>query len=180
MKTLHGGIGGLTAEQVSTRVLYVLVALAVVVFGAFFLIGYDVPYEDNPEFNAPQLTDLVLVFMYVLVLLAAILAVAAVAISFKARDKSQGKVNNIPAAKIAWGTAGLLVASLLVTFMLGSAEPVPVNGVPYTDVFWLKATDMFINTSLVLLAVAVCGVAFGLSGYSRKIGKRKLKNAEKL
>ena len=88
----------MTAEQVSTRVLYVLVALAVVVFGAFFLIGYDVPYEDNPEFNAPQLTDLVLVFMYVLVLLAAILAVAAVAISFKARDKSQGKVNNIPAA----------------------------------------------------------------------------------
>lgn len=170
----------MTAEQVSTRVLYVLVALAVIVFGAFFMIGYDVPYEDNPEFNAPRLTDLVLVFIYVLVLLAALLAVVAVAISFKARDKSQGKVNNIPAAKIAWGTAGLLVASLLVTFLLGSAEPMTVNGVPYADVFWLKATDMFINTSLVLLAVAVCGVAFGLSGVGRKIGKRKLKNVEKL
>ena len=176
MRTLHGGTGRLTAEQVSTRVLYVLVALAVVVFGAFFLIGYDVPYEDNSEFNAPLLTDVVLVFMYVLVFLAAILAVAAIAIGFKARGKSQGKVNNIPAAKIAWGTAGLLVASLLATFLSGSAEPVPVNGVPYTDVFWLKATDMFINTSLVLLAVAVCGVVFGLSGYNRKIGKRKLKD----
>ena len=61
--------------------LVALVVLAVVVFGAFFLIGYDVPFEDNPEFNAPRLTDLVLVFIYVLVLLAAILAVTAIAIS---------------------------------------------------------------------------------------------------
>lgn len=171
--TRHNILSGLTAEQVSTRVLVALVVLAVVVFGAFFLIGYDVPFEDNPEFNAPRLTDLVLVFIYVLVLLAAILAVTAIAISLKARDKAQGKANNIPAAKIAWGTAGLLVASLLATFLLGSAEPVQVNSVAYTDVFWLKATDMFINTSLVLLLVAVCGVAFGLSGYCRKMGIRK-------
>ena len=156
--TRHNILSGLTAEQVSTRVLVALVVLAVVVFGAFFLIGYDVPFEDNPEFNAPRLTDLVLVFIYVLVLLAAILAVTAIAISLKARDKAQGKANNIPAAKIAWGTAGLLVASLLAA---------------YTDVFWLKATDMFINTSLVLLIVAVLGVAFGLSGYCRKMGIRK-------
>ena len=60
--SLHG-IRKLDAEQVSTRVLYVLVALAVVVFGAFFLIGYDQPYEDDPQFNAPVLTDVVLVFI---------------------------------------------------------------------------------------------------------------------
>ena len=119
MKTRHNILSGLTAEQVSTRVLVALVVLAVVVFDAFFLIGYDVPFEDNPEFNAPRLTDLVLVFIYVLVLLAAILAVTAIAISLKARDKAQGRANNIPSAKIAWGTAGLLVASLLATFLLG-------------------------------------------------------------
>ena len=112
--TRHNILSGLTAEQVSTRVLVVLVVLAVVVFNAFFLIGYDVPFEDNPEFNAPRLTDLVLVFIYVLVLLAAILAVTAIAISLKARDKAQGKANNIPSAKIAWGTAGLLVAHKLI------------------------------------------------------------------
>ena len=53
----------LDAEQLSTRVLYVLVALVVIVFGAFFLIGYDVPYEDHPSFNASLLTEAVLVFM---------------------------------------------------------------------------------------------------------------------
>lgn len=175
MTGLHG-LDKLTTEQVSTRVLYVLVALAVIVFGAFFLIGYDVPYGENPEFNAPRLTDLVLVFIYVLVALAALLAVVAVALSLKMRDKAQETANNIPSARIAWGTAALLFASLLVTFLSGSAEPVTVNGVAYADKFWLKATDMFINTSFVLLGVAVCGVELGLSGYCRKTGVRKIKN----
>ena len=125
--TRHNILSGLTAEQVSTRVLVVLVVLAVVVFGAFFLIGYDVPFEDNPEFNAPRLTDLVLVFIYVLVLLAAILAVTAIAISLKARDKAQGKANNIPSAKIAWGTAGLHPPHHSATFRLGLGGRVQVN-----------------------------------------------------
>ena len=159
----------LDAEQLSTSVLYVLVALVVIVFGAFFLIGYDVPYEDDPSFNAPLLTDAVLVFMYVLVSGAVLLAVAAVAVGQRRSGGSSSVVNNIPAARIAWATVALLVGSLLVTFLLGSSKPVLVNGVEYTDTFWLKATDMFINTSFVLLFVAVCGVVFGLSGYNRKL-----------
>lgn len=163
------GIGGMTAEQVSTRVLYVLVALIAVVFGAFFLIGYDVPYEDNPEFNAPRLTDVVLVFIYLLMAVAVVLASCAVVSGFKKRDRSQDVVNNIPASRIVLFTAVLLVVSLLVTFALGSPAPVTVNGVEYTDTFWLKATDMFINTSIVMLVVAVAGVIFGLSGYARRM-----------
>lgn len=172
--SLHG-IRRLTAEQVSTRVLYVLVALALVVFGAFFLIGYDIPYEEDPSFNAPALTDAVLVFIYVLVAAAVVLAVVAAVLGFMKRDRSQGTANNIPAARIMWAVAALLFGSLLVTFVSGSSEPVLVNGVKYTDTFWLKATDMFINTSFVLLAVAVCGVAFGVSGYNRKLKMKNLK-----
>ena len=170
--SLHG-IRKLDAEQVSTRVLYVLVALAVVVFGAFFLIGYDQPYEDDPQFNAPVLTDVVLVFIYVLVVAALVLAVVAAVLGFRKRDRSQAVVNNIPAGKITLATALLLVGTMLVTFVSGSSELVVVNGVKYADTFWLKATDMFINTSFILLAIAVCGVALGLSGYNRKISIKK-------
>lgn len=162
----------LDSEQISKRILFVVVALIAVVFGAFFLIGYDIPYEDDPSFNAPLLTDLVLVFIYVLVTVTLVLAVASVTLSVKTRDKStQGIVNNVPAAKIALGTTALLFACLCLTFATGSDEPVTVNGTKYADWFWLKTTDMFINTSFVLLAVAVCGVAFGISGYNRKIRK---------
>ena len=100
---------------------------------------------------------------------AVLLACAAVAVGLRRSGGSSSVVNNIPAARIAWATVALLVGSLLVTFLLGSSKPVLVNGVEYTDTFWLKATDMFINTSFVLLFVAVCGVVFGLSGYNRKL-----------
>lgn len=175
-RVTHGRLhGGLTAEQVSTRVLYVLVALTVVLFGAFFLVGYDVPYEDDPTFNAPLLTDAVLVYIYVLTAGSAVLACAAVIVGLKRGGMSQSVVNNIPVARIGWAVAALLSVSLLVTFALGSTEPVTVNGTEYADKFWLRATDMFINTSFVLLFVAVAGVAYGLSGYNRKVKGKKVK-----
>lgn len=170
--SLHGTTR-LKAEKTSASVLYALVALTVLVFGAFFFIGYDTPFEENPEHNAPLLTDLVLVFIYAMVIATIILTAAAVAISMKTGGKSQKVTNNIPTAKIAWGTALLLVVSMAATFATGSSEPVTVNGMEFDDTFWLKATDMFINTSLILLAVAVCGVAFGVSGYNRKISIKK-------
>lgn len=163
----------LSAEQISTRVLYVLIAVIVLLFGAFFLIGFDIHYDEDPTFNAPLFTDAVLIFIYILVLATVGMTAYAVYRSIRGRDKTSDTINNIPAAKIAGFTAGLTVVCLLLTFLLGSSEPVMVNGVKYSDAFWLKATDMFINTASVLLLVAVCGVVFGLSGYSRKISLKK-------
>ncbi len=159
----------LSAEQISTRVLYVLLAVIVLLFGAFFLVGYDTPFEDDPTFNAPLFTDAVLVFIYILTAATVALTACAVYRSIRGRDKTADTINNIPAAKIVWLTTGLTAASLVLTFLFGSSEPVDINGVKYSDVFWLKATDMFINTALILLFIAVCGVVFGLSGYNRKI-----------
>lgn len=159
----------LSSEQISTRVLYVMLAVIVLLFGAFFMIGYDVPFEDDPVFNAPIFTDTVLVFIYILVLVTVIITAFSVFQSIRKRDKASDVINNIPAARIVWLTTGLTAACLLLTFLFGASEPVSVNGVQYSDMFWLKATDMFINTASILLFVAVCGVAYGLSGYNRKI-----------
>ena len=41
-------------EKLSQRVFYVLVGLCVVVFGLFYVVGYDMPYVFNPELNAPR------------------------------------------------------------------------------------------------------------------------------
>ena len=30
-----------------------MIGLAVLVFGLFYLIGYDLPFDENPDFNAP-------------------------------------------------------------------------------------------------------------------------------
>ncbi len=161
------GMGKLTSEQVSSRVLYVLVSLAAVVFCLFFLVGYDIPFDKDPTFNAPLLTDAVLLLIAVLVVLATFLAVCSVVSSVRRRDKSSSVVNNIPAAKISWFTVLLFVTCMVVTFSFGSSEPVNANGVKFNDVFWLKATDMFIDTSVILLVLAAIGVGIGISGYFR-------------
>ena len=41
-----------SAERISQQVFYIMIALAVIVFGLFFLVGYDMPFEENPDFNA--------------------------------------------------------------------------------------------------------------------------------
>lgn len=182
MRKLLRHIYGMTAEQLSTHVLYSLVALTVVVFVLFFTIGYDLPYANDPSFNAPLFTDAVLWFIYILVVSACGVALCSLIRVLRQRDSADDVINNLPAARIKYGVFGLLAALLVLTFLFGSTEPVLVNGVKYTDAVWLRLTDMFLNTSLVLLVVAAIGVAFGLSGSSRKIvlrGKKHTSDSEK-
>ncbi len=43
------------AEKISQQVFYIMIGLAVLVFGLFFLVGYDFAFRENPDFNAPLL-----------------------------------------------------------------------------------------------------------------------------
>lgn len=169
MVRLPKHISGRTTEQLSNSVLYTLVAITVVVFALFFVVGYDRPYINDPSFNAPLFTDAVLWFIYILVAGACVAAFCSLIRAVRQRNGADNVVNNLPAAKIKRGTFLLLAVLLALTFLLGSTEPVLVNGVKYTDSVWLKLTDMFLNTSVVLIVIAALGVAFGLSGQSRKL-----------
>lgn len=177
MRKLFDHISHLTTEQLSTRVLYVLVAITVVVFALFFTVGYDKPYADDPQFNAPQFTDAVLMYIYLLIVAACAVALYSLIRALRRHDDSEDVVNNLPAAKIKLYTFGILAAVLIITFLTGSTEPVIVNGMKFTDAMWLRLTDTFINTSITLLVVAALGVAFGLSGRSRKLVLKKPRKA---
>lgn len=167
------GIETLSADAISKRVLVVLIVLSALVFGAFYLVGYDMPFDDDANFNAPILTDALLCFIYALLAAAIVVCAIAVVRGVRRRDDSEKVSNGVPAAMIVRTTVSLLVVTLVLTFVFGSSEPMKINGEPFTDAFWLKATDMFINTSLVLMAVAVAAVCYGLSGWNRKKGSGK-------
>jgi len=49
---------------------------------------------------------------------------------------------------------------LLITFLLASASPLMINGQPFESGFWLRAADMFIVSSVVLLIVAAAVYAY--------------------
>ena len=67
-------------------------------------------------------------------------------------------INGVPQTRIAWTTAFCFVVCLAVTWLLGSSEPLTINGTLFTSKFWLKAVDMFIYTSIILIIGCLAGV----------------------
>ena len=64
-----------------------------------------------------------------------------------------------------YATAALVAVVLIVTFLAGSSKPVLSNGQPFTDTFWLRATDMFIYTSILL--ICVCSAIVAIAKFRR-------------
>lgn len=73
--------------RLSRIILVVLVALTVVVFGLFWLVGFNMPFIDDPKFNAPLLTDVVIFFVYLMLFL----AIAAIVLSMSGWARRMGK-----------------------------------------------------------------------------------------
>ena len=110
-------------------------------------------------------TDVVAYVMLVLMAVALLAAVIAVlwAVVMAARKRGSGLAkteNRVPARRIAMlMLAGTLVL-LLLTFALGSSVPVLINGKSFDNFFWLRAADMFICSSGVLLVVAALAYVY--------------------
>ena len=157
-----------SAERISQRIFYVLIALSIFVFGLFFLLGYDMPFDENPDFNAPLFTDVLIGLMWLLLIMAIAVVVVSIVKGNRFIGKEADRINGIPAAKIfrfTWLGAFLL---LVLTFAFGSSIPMLINGEEFSDWFWLKASDMLVLTSVIMLMVGVGVVLFGATRYIRK------------
>lgn len=156
------------SERISTFVLYGIVALTVLLFALFFLIGYNTPYEENPDMKAPLLTNVLMWFMYAMTAITVGFAIWSIVRGARTTDKTSATVNGVPAARIAGITAGVTAALLVVTFVTGSSAAMMINGHKYQEAFWLKLSDMFVNTSLLMLVIAFGVMIFGMTRYYRK------------
>ena len=66
---------------------------------------------------------------------------------------------------IGYATAATVAVALLLTFGLASTQPIFSNGKPFTDTFWLRTTDMFIFTSILL--ICVCSAIVAIAKFRR-------------
>ena len=156
-------------EKISSRALYLLAGIAMVVFVLFWLVGYDRPFEDDPNFNAPLFTNVLLVLMVLYLVLGIGFSVWSVVSLLRKRGKTEAVENGIPVKKIGYWVSGGVVILLLLTFALGSTTPMKINGATYASGFWLRTSDMFIVTSLVMMLIAVAAVIYGATKYNRKL-----------
>lgn len=159
---------GLTTEQLSSRVFYILIGVTVVLFCLFRFVGFDIPYDENPDYNAPLFTGIIVSFMLLLTVATLVLMVWGMAWGIRKNSDENKVVNNIPARRISLCVATGFVAVLLVTFAFSDATPIRVNGSDYTDAFWLRMAGMFVGSSLFMIVAAVAAAIFGATRYIRK------------
>ena len=158
----------LAEERISQRVLYVLIGIVALVFVLFFSVGFYAPFAENPAFNAPLLTDALIIFMWILLGLTVLVMLLSVFHTVKTISVKQRVVNGIPTYKITIAVFGTTFLCLVLSFVFGSSESMVINGATYADKFWLKASDMFVTSSLVLLLAAIGASVFGATRYYRK------------
>ena len=53
-------------DKLSKYLLWVLMGISAVVVALFFIVGFDTPYEEDPNQNAPQFTDALLIWTIIL------------------------------------------------------------------------------------------------------------------
>ncbi len=149
----------LRRDDPSHRVLHVILGLTVVIFALFFLIGYHHPYAEDPDFIEPELTSALLVFMLAILALAVGVTLWAVVSSKRKRGTTQKTVNRVPVALISTAVSLGTLVIMVVAFLLGSTSVMSVNGQEYSQPVWLRATDMFVISALILMVLATTLVA---------------------
>ena len=158
-----------STERISQCVLYMLTAMTIVIFMLFWLVGFSRPFTDDPNFNAPLFTDVLLIFMAILAIAAFALAVWALWREFNmARQNKIVLDNNIPVGKIRRYVVLGTLTSVVLTGLFASRDAVSVNGNQYTDWLGLTASDLFVNTSIIMIVAAIGAVLYGATKYRRK------------
>ena len=114
--------------KISAIVFYTLLGISALLFVLFRLVGFDMPYFENPEYNAPLLTGVLISYMLLLVAVALVLAVYSFVRSARINRKENRVVNNIPAHRIAVATVVGTAALLALTFALSGTGALTVNG----------------------------------------------------
>ena len=102
--------------------------------------------------------DVVIIAMYVLLAVAAALCVWSAWNGVRTHQRRRS-------TRIASGVAGATALLLLLTYLLGSTRPLVSNGKVFDDALWLRLADMFIYSSIIL--IAACSVIVVIARFRR-------------
>ena len=116
--------------------------------------------------------DILLWVIYLSLFIAAVAVVFSVVRTVSSPGKKPLIENGLPVNRLAWLVALFWMAVMLFSFFLGDSSELQANGKTFSDQLALRLTDMFIYAATILIAVAILGVLYGLSGMNRKWGMK--------
>ena len=152
-------------EKISKIVLWSLIGISLVVMALFLLVGYNTPYEENIKQVNPQMTDLLLIWTYILIFATIIITVGAVIYGFvngsnKSKHEDKGMASK--AGLIAWGTLIVGVVGGLSVGFANRDEVRLINGKGWYIPSDISVTDTSMIAILVLTIVTVVVTAYSM------------------
>jgi len=109
--------------------------------------------------------DLVLYAVYALMAMAIVAVGYGVWHGVRTHSRERSALDTRYTAYTGFGVAAGVAVIMLLTWLLASTEPLTVNGQPFTDTRWLRLTDMFLLTSILL--IIVCSVLVVVAKFRR-------------
>ncbi len=147
--------------KISDYVLWGLFGLSAIVILLFLFVGYNNQYEENPKFVDPQMLDLLLIWMYVLVAVTAVLTIWS---AIKGIGAASGQQAKGLAGKTGLIGFGLLVVSVIIGAVVGAADndTLLINGKAFaaaenktdyllTDISMISIIIMMVATIIALI-----------------------------
>lgn len=151
-------------EKISSITLGVLLALSVVVFLLFALVGYDTPYEENPQFVDPQCLDAVLIWMYVLTAVTFVLAIISVIMQIK-NGGSASSIEQGLESKTGVISFSAFVVSIIIGIVVGVVNKdshLLINGKDWCDPTSMIITDASCISIFILMVITVIVTAVSM------------------
>ncbi len=143
-------------RKISSWTLLVTFLISIVVLGMFFGGGVVDPSAENKEYvYTGLLLDWTYIVFAVTIICMALLALWQFASVLKTNPKS---------ALMSFVVIALFVIVLLITYSMGDGTPLVglnADSQSYNVPFWLKVTDMWIQSSIVLFALIVVALIAG-------------------
>ena len=153
-------------EKITKITLWSLIGISLVVLALFLLVGYNTPYEENPtKMVDPQMTDLLIIWTYILIIATAVAAVGAVIYGFvsggnKSKHEDVGLASK--AGLIAWGT---FIASVVIGLVVGIAnkdELLVYNTNDHATPSDIILTDTSMISILILTIVTIIATVYSM------------------
>jgi len=156
-------------EKLSGWILKGLMAVTVIVFALFMLVGFDTPYEENPKMNAPLLTDAVIILSLVLIVAAACVTIWSAFMQFKTGNTTS-KDEGI-AGKTGLFATLAFVASIVIGIIVGvanSGEHLLINGKDWNNPTDIILTDTSMISIAILTVLSVAAVIYSMVAQNKK------------
>ncbi len=157
-------------SKISSYIFLALMVISGIVLVMFYGVGYDnqSAVTGGAYVTDPQYTDLLLYWMYILM----VVGIVCVAI-FGIAQFCANMATNPKGAIKSIGALIAMVALFVVAYFVSSAEPILINGTVFEDASILLLTDVCIYVQYVLLGISLVAAILSLLGVFKMFNKVK-------